>query len=214
MDNPIVTSEYNEYEYWNHRYTRGGNSGGGSYKREGACKIKYINIYIQEAEVSSILDLGCGDGNIIFQIAKENPTVNIIALDISDFIINKNLKDKEKLGLHNIDFRASDVSDLSLSKEFKVDCVLCLDVLFHIREDVKFKNIIKNIDNIYNKIAIVSTWGPTFPKERCSTELDSYEYYRDFKTEASILHFYKELILPSKTKAMYIYKKDLSNGFL
>src|SRR5690349_10767553 len=49
--------------YWESRYARGGNSGPGSYGRLAAWKAEFLNDFVRDNEVKSVVELGCGDGN-------------------------------------------------------------------------------------------------------------------------------------------------------
>jgi len=49
--------------YWERRYSRGGNSGTGSHGRLAAAKADVLNRLVEEEGITSVLELGCGDGN-------------------------------------------------------------------------------------------------------------------------------------------------------
>jgi SAM-dependent methyltransferase len=49
--------------YWEQRYARGGTSGAGSYGRQARWKAEVVNGWVVRHGVTSVVDLGCGDGN-------------------------------------------------------------------------------------------------------------------------------------------------------
>lgn len=48
--------------YWEQRYRAGGSSGAGSAGMEAHEKANIVNLFIRSNKVTSVLDMGCGDG--------------------------------------------------------------------------------------------------------------------------------------------------------
>jgi hypothetical protein len=48
--------------YWNRRYKDGGNSGPGSYDRLAEFKADFLNRFVGENRITSVVEYGCGDG--------------------------------------------------------------------------------------------------------------------------------------------------------
>ena len=48
---------------WEQRYLMGGNSGQGSYGVLAEFKAKIVNQFVEEFEVKSLVEFGCGDGS-------------------------------------------------------------------------------------------------------------------------------------------------------
>lgn len=114
-------------DYWDNRYKKGCLSGQGSYGRLAEFKVNIINNFIKTNSLKSIIDIGCGDGNIGSQIIIEN----YLGCDISDYIIDKNKETYHKLNFKYLrDLKESDSADITLSA----------DVLFHLVLDEDFKN--------------------------------------------------------------------------
>lgn len=103
-------------------------------------KLKFIIQQInkmtkQQTNNMSILDIGCGNGNISFPLAALG--FKVIALDInSDIICALKLKTKT-LGLNNIDFIETDVNDLSKIKNEKFDIIIMSEILEHLNDPQK-----------------------------------------------------------------------------
>ena len=50
-------------EFWESRYQRGETSGGGSYGRLAQFKAQTLNRFVEENEIASVIEFGCGDGH-------------------------------------------------------------------------------------------------------------------------------------------------------
>ena len=49
--------------YWESRYRDGGTSGSGSFGRLAEFKANVINSFVQNNNIGSVIEFGCGDGN-------------------------------------------------------------------------------------------------------------------------------------------------------
>ena len=49
--------------YWDLRYEAGGNSGAGSFGKLALYKADFLNRFVRENKVESVIEFGCGDGN-------------------------------------------------------------------------------------------------------------------------------------------------------
>ena len=55
-------SEFDVAGYWEKRYSSGRTSGAGSYNRLARFKASFINKFLNERQVLSVAEMGCGDG--------------------------------------------------------------------------------------------------------------------------------------------------------
>lgn len=106
----------NSINYWKNRYSKNGNSGLGSRNNLLKYKVDFINDFIEKESINSILDFGHGDLEVASKI------------DVKDYVGIDIFEPKDNFGLNLIctDFDKYD----GPSKE----CVICLDVLYHILE--------------------------------------------------------------------------------
>ena len=117
----------NNKEIFNNAYLDnlwGGGSGHGSKKENVKPWIKAVNSIIQEKKISSVLDLGCGDGQWLDLLDLNG--VSYIGVDISEIAIglNKNKNTSNKLVFINDDI---------INFEYpKVDLIIIKDVLQHL----------------------------------------------------------------------------------
>jgi hypothetical protein len=49
--------------YWEDRYVSGGTSGPGSYDAQAEYKADFLNRFVRENAIGSVIEFGCGDGN-------------------------------------------------------------------------------------------------------------------------------------------------------
>jgi hypothetical protein len=116
--------------YWEERYRMGGNSGSGSYGRLALFKAEVLNAFVAEHGVTSVIELGCGDGNQL-SLARY-PTY--IGLDISRTAIAscaaRFAGDSSKSF-----FLYSPPWFVDNRGLFRAELALSLDVIYHLMED-------------------------------------------------------------------------------
>ena len=137
-------------EYWENRYALGGNSGSGSYGKLQAFKAYVINSFIQENNVKTIIEFGCGDGN---QLSSFNFST-YIGLDISKTavqICQKKFKGDTNKIFQIYDFEHFDDNIFS----GKLDVSLSLDVIYHIIDDRAFEIYMRHLFSIPNRYVVI-----------------------------------------------------------
>lgn len=120
--------------YWEQRYASGGNSGRGSYGEFAAFKADFLNRFVAEHDIRSIIEFGCGDGN---QLGLANYP-QYIGIDISATAIR--LCSERFRGDTSKSFFVAE-PDLA----FKADLALSLDVIYHLVEDQVFEQYMTNL---------------------------------------------------------------------
>lgn len=120
--------------YWDQRYLSGGTSGSGSYGRLGAYKAEFMNKFIADNRIESVIDFGCGDGN---QISMLNQDIRYIGLDASNVALSKCIaKFGGTRGWQFYEYPPQGaMADLAMS----------LDVLFHIIEPRAFELYLEHL---------------------------------------------------------------------
>lgn len=102
----------------------------------------------------TILDVGCGNGDMLRNLAdygtKNNLKFNLIGIDANQFTIN--YAEKLSKNYSNISYKCEDIFDKPF-KELKYDIVLCTLTLHHFKEDEIIELL--NIFNTNSKIGIV-----------------------------------------------------------
>lgn len=112
-------------DYWRQRYATGGNSGAGSYNKLANFKAAFLNEFVVEHGVKSVIEHGCGDGN---QLTLANyPTY--LGYDISPDAIKRC-----KVLFADDDSRQFQLLTASTPIQ-PAELHLSLDVIYHLVED-------------------------------------------------------------------------------
>jgi SAM-dependent methyltransferase len=112
--------------YWEARYRQGGTSGAGSYGKLAQFKAEFINGFIDRHGIASVLDLGCGDGNLLSMLKVPDYT----GVDVSPTSLARcSARFPAHRFLHSNALDAGSRADLALS----------IDVIFHLIEDRSFE---------------------------------------------------------------------------
>ncbi|HTW71019.1 MAG TPA: class I SAM-dependent methyltransferase [Acetobacteraceae bacterium] len=111
--------------YWEQRYRAGGTSGAGSYGHMAAFKARMINGFIVDNAIASVLDLGCGDGNLLSMLDVPQYT----GVDVAPAAL-------ACCGTKFPQRRFLPFSGLDSSE--RAELVLSIDVIFHLVEDAEF----------------------------------------------------------------------------
>lgn len=132
------------HKYWIDRYEKGGHSGKGSYSKLADFKAEVINNFVQENNIRSVLELGCGDGNQL-SLAKYP---NYIGFDVSAQVISLceslfSLDPTKKFFL--MDDYADQTAELTMS----------LDVIYHLIEDEVFHSYMSLLFGSSSRFSII-----------------------------------------------------------
>ena len=137
-------------DYWDKRYQKGGTSGDGSYGKLAKFKAEFLNDFVRQNKLSSVIELGCGDGNQLrlFQFD------NYVGLDVSKTSVKmcatRFNKDKTK------SFFLYDPNHfVDNAKIFSADLALSLDVIYHLVEDEVFEKYMHDLFNTAKKYVVV-----------------------------------------------------------
>jgi SAM-dependent methyltransferase len=136
--------------FWELNYERGGTSGGGSYGDLGRSKAEYLNLFVRQNGVRSVIEFGCGDGQQLS--LAEYPSY--LGLDVSRTAIalcmRRFANDPTKsFFLYNGDYFA-DRAGL-----FAADLVISLDVLYHLVEDRIFETYLRHLFTAGSRFVMV-----------------------------------------------------------
>ena len=141
-------------------------------------RIRFISSFINNIGNKNlrILDFGCGDGNISFQLAREG--YRVTAIDVSEEAI------QQARILHNhtnITYECKSIGDLSVEEHF--DIVVCSEVLEHTTNPLDVLRSLVSIlfQNGFLVITIPNGFGPremfvTKPVQRMMRDRESYSY--------------------------------------
>jgi SAM-dependent methyltransferase len=131
--------------YWEERYSKGGNSGAGSYGRLAIFKAQVINNFVFGNKIQTVLELGCGDGN---QLKLANYP-SYVGFDVSATAVQI----------------CKDLFEEDTTKEFilytndvnlpMVDLTLSLDVIYHLIEDSVYEKYMRDLFGVAKDFVII-----------------------------------------------------------
>jgi SAM-dependent methyltransferase len=111
--------------YWEARYREGRDSGEGSRGETGRAKAQFVNDVIDRHGVASVVDWGCGDGQVLDHITED---VGYLGVDVSATILAKVRKEHPDRQFCHAGDAAHATADMALS----------MDVLFHFPDDTDY----------------------------------------------------------------------------
>jgi len=85
----------------------------------------------------TVVDLACGPATQLAQVARLNPDVNFIGVDLSPPMLQRAEKHLRELGLKNVELCNGDISKLESVGDGSIDAVISTMALHHL-PDVKF----------------------------------------------------------------------------
>jgi SAM-dependent methyltransferase len=136
--------------FWEQRYARGGTSGPGSYGSLAYGKAEFLNSFVQDHGIRSVIEFGCGDGNQLSLADYASYT----GLDVSQAAIRlchrRFANDRTKSfflydGTCFVDCAGLFTADLSLS----------LDVIYHLVEDEIFETYMTHLFGAGQRYVVV-----------------------------------------------------------
>lgn len=187
--------------YWEGRYKEGGNSGVGSYGEVAQFKASTINSILENYNIESVIDFGCGDGAQL-QLLNLNKR-RYLGIDVAETAIQL----CESLKLPN-NFRFQVWNGISLDEKIepKFDLGMSNDVIYHLTEDFAFKNYIKAL---FESSKFVLIFSMNFENPKWDGHVRPREFtkpIRDLYPNFDLLKIIKSPFANSKTD-FYLYGK-------
>lgn len=136
--------------YWESRYEQGGSSGAGSQGRLALFKAQVLNRFVEENDVSSVTEFGCGDGNQL----KLASYPSHIGLDVSPTAIRRCARTFAKDSTKSFFLYRPDCFHDPLGV-FKSDLSLSLDVVFHLVEDDSFETYMLHLFSAGERFVVI-----------------------------------------------------------
>lgn len=137
-------------EFWETRYSLGGNSGKGSYGKFALFKANVLNEFVQEKAILSIIEFGCGDGNQL-SLSKYP---KYIGLDVSPTAISL-CRERFDQDENKSFFLYSPSCFVDRQNIFLADLGLSLDVIYHLVEDDVYHAYMDHLFSASKKFVII-----------------------------------------------------------
>ena len=137
-------------DYWKKRYAMGRDSGAGSYGRLARFKAEFVNQFVTEQDVDSVIEFGVGDGHQL-SLAKYP---QYVGLDVSETAIaccrERFATDTSKT------FVCYEPCDFDTNKDaFQADLALSLDVIYHLVEDSVFESYMRQLFTSARRFVVI-----------------------------------------------------------
>lgn len=116
--------------YWEARYAAGATSGVGSYSQLAQFKAEVLNAFVRDYAITSVVELGCGDGNQLSLADYPSYTGYDVAPSALALCRAAFRKDRTK-SFHLYD-------PMTFCPDDRADLAMSLDVIFHLVEDEVF----------------------------------------------------------------------------
>lgn len=155
--------------YWEDRYAAGGTSGPGSYGPSAQWKAELVNAWVREFGMTSVVDLGCGDGN---QLALADYP-RYLGLDRSATAVRQCIErfsaDPTKSFLR---FEPGELADPA--GWLRGDMALSMEVIFHLVEDEVFEDYMRRLFASADRYVVICS------NDTAGDELVPHERHRSF----------------------------------
>ena len=121
-------------------------------REDGVMAPVYLYHCAQICEVvrpgDTVVDLGCGPATQIAMAARLNPQSNFIGVDLSPEMLDKARAYSQEQGVGNIEFRTSDITDLSIFEDNSVDVITSTVALHHLPDVMALERTFSEINRI------------------------------------------------------------------
>ena len=117
--------------------------------------------------VRSVLDLGCGPGEITCELARRHPGVAFTGVDHSAVAIERAQANKARLGVFNVDFLAADIT--TYAPGARVDLVTMFDAFHHLVDPSGF---VTRVGGCTDRFFLVEPAGDALGRWRRSVDFD------------------------------------------
>jgi hypothetical protein len=180
-----VDDKFGSAAYWDSRYRGGGTSGAGSRGRLATFKADFLNAFVRDNAIDSVIEFGTGDGKQLESF--EFP--QYIGIDVSKKVIEdsrrKYADNSRHSFLHSTEIAQAEECDLSLS----------LDVIFHLVEDDVFEKYMRDVFFFGKKYVIIyssdvdSDWNAQHVRHRSFTKFVATRF-REWTLIARVMNIY------------------------
>ena len=157
-------------EYWERRYAGGGNSGPGSYSHLAEFKARFLNAFVEQHNITSVMEFGCGDGNQLSLATYPR----YVGLDVSHSALRRCIQAFSDVSTYSF-FLYDSRSFVDRDRRFHADLTMSLDVVYHLVEDEVFDAYIRHLFAAADRFVIIYSSNKDEPvnvyiRHRCVTD--------------------------------------------
>ncbi|KNY26871.1 class I SAM-dependent methyltransferase [Pseudobacteroides cellulosolvens] len=146
---------------------------------DGAMAVPHLFISSHVSKTVSgckrVLDLGCGSGQLLCQVAEINPEIHFTGVDLSEEMLNKAKKRAKSMNLSNVEFIKQDFTQLQDFADRQFDGVMCVNALHHLNDLQSLRNFFRTVNSY------VKQDTPIFIYDFCRLRSEkSIDFFVDF----------------------------------
>lgn len=149
-----------------------------------------------------VIDLGCGPANQLLLLAKLNPQIHFVGVDLSEDMLKLAQKNKESSGINNVEFVADDITQLSKLADKSFDGVFSSVALHHVSTEKDLYAVFSQVERVLSGPRALYITDFILLKNPKSIdyllelnwqqpELFRLEYLNSLKAAFSLVHFKK-----------------------
>jgi SAM-dependent methyltransferase len=130
--------------FWRRRYRWGGTSGAGSYNEFAEFKAGFLNGFVRDRQIRSIIEFGCGDGNQL-------------RLSVYPLYLGFDVSPEAIAQCQNL-FRNDETKTFKLVGAYaneSAELTLSLDVIYHLYDDIAFLTYMKLLFDSSTRFVII-----------------------------------------------------------
>lgn len=160
---------FDNASFWDERYRTNIELGSGAGSRGEflAYKRELMQGIVDRLRPRSILDVGCGDLEVMRELAFDGAYTGI---DISPFVIERNRELRP-----DWTFVAGDFVELAQSKDMHADLVVCLDVLIHQHERETYRAFVRALLGASRIATVMNGFAGERPTRKLSPNVAYHE---------------------------------------
>lgn len=136
---------YRIHRVWSRPDERGEYSGG--YWQD---KVRKEALRLCEGVRGRILEIGCGEGLFLLQLAKANPSLELWGVDNSQERLNRAQEKAKSAGVTSVRFLCQEAPDIRFEEGY-FDAVICINVFFNMPSFVMVRDTIRQMKHVSKK---------------------------------------------------------------
>lgn len=143
-------------DYWERRYAEGQTSGDGSYGQLAEFKAEFLNTFVADHDIKTVLEIGCGDGAQLERM--DYPSYQ--GFDVSPTVVTMCQERYAEDPTKTFALAAE-----GLKRALPVDLTLSLDVIYHLVEDQVFEAYMADLFRLADRFVIVYASNENRPRK-------------------------------------------------
>ena len=150
--------------FWERNYARGETSGPGSYGDPAVAKAAFLNTFVDEQEIDSVIEFGCGDGHQL-SLARYP---HYIGLDVSPTAVRL-CTERFRPDASKSFFLYDGQCFSDRGGTFAADLAISLDVIYHLVEDDVFESHVRHLFGAGRRFVVFTVLIPRWrtPRHTC-----------------------------------------------